>query len=132
MEHSRLATFVKYNRQRLGMTQADLALKSGVGLRFIRELEQGKPSLRLDKVNQTLQLFGHTIAPQTAKQLDPYDILLNYTEKQVRVRLRNTAKINGLLTGATFQNGEVMSWHILHQQESVTILHADIEEINLA
>ena len=32
--------------------------KSGVGLRFIRELEQGKQTLRLDKVNQVLNLFG--------------------------------------------------------------------------
>lgn len=40
------------------MTQEDLALKSGVGLRFVRELEQGKPTLRMDKVNQVLALFS--------------------------------------------------------------------------
>ena len=43
------------------LTQVDLAEKSGVGLRFVRELEQGKPTLRLDKVNQVLALFGHEL-----------------------------------------------------------------------
>ena len=43
------------------LTQIDLAEKSGVGLRFVRELEQGKPTLRLDKVNQGLALFGHEV-----------------------------------------------------------------------
>lgn len=43
------------------LTQTDLAEKSGVGLRFVRELEQGKPTLRLDKVNQVLALFGHEV-----------------------------------------------------------------------
>lgn len=43
------------------LTQIDLAEKSGVGLRFVRELEQGKPTLRLHKVNQVLALFGHEV-----------------------------------------------------------------------
>ncbi|MBD9015290.1 MAG: transcriptional regulator, partial [Prevotella sp.] len=46
-----------------GLTQVDLAAKSGVGLRFVRELEQGKETLRLDKVNQVLLLFGQEIGP---------------------------------------------------------------------
>ena len=41
-----------------GLTQVELSEKSGVGLRFVRELEQGKQTLRLDKVNQVLNLFG--------------------------------------------------------------------------
>lgn len=41
------------------LTQPELAAKAGVGLRFIRDLEQGKETLRLDKVNQVLQLFGY-------------------------------------------------------------------------
>lgn len=50
------------------LTQPELAEKAGVGLRFIRELEQGKESLRLDKVNQVLQLFGYQVGavPQTS------------------------------------------------------------------
>jgi len=54
-----LADFVKEKRKLVKLTQPELAAKAGVGLRFIRELEQGKESLRLDKVNQVLQLFGH-------------------------------------------------------------------------
>lgn len=54
-----LADFVKEKRKSVKLTQPELAEKAGVGLRFIRELEQGKQSLRLDKVNQVLQLFGY-------------------------------------------------------------------------
>jgi len=47
-----LSLFVKEMRKRFGLTQVDLAAKAGVGLRFVRELEQGKQTLRIDKVNQ--------------------------------------------------------------------------------
>ena len=62
-----LANFVKTKRKAVKLTQPELAEKAGVGLRFIRELEQGKESLRLDKVNQVLQLFGYKVGavPQT-------------------------------------------------------------------
>lgn len=55
---TQLSQFVKEKRKIFGLTQVDLSQKSGVGLRFIRELEQGKTTLRLDKVNQVLALFG--------------------------------------------------------------------------
>ena len=58
-----LIAFVKERRRTMGLTQRDLADRAGVGLRFIRELEQGKTSLRLDKVNQVLALFGHRMKP---------------------------------------------------------------------
>ena len=45
-------------RKAAGLTQVELAKRAGVGLRFVRELEQGKPTVRLDKVNQVLSLFG--------------------------------------------------------------------------
>ena len=60
---SPLIQFVKSKRRSLGLTQRDLADRAGLGLRFIRELEQGKESLRLDKVNQVLALFGHRMEP---------------------------------------------------------------------
>ena len=62
-----LGSFVKEKRKSVKLTQSGLAEKAGVGLRFIRELEQGKQSLRLDKVNQVLQLFGYEVGavPQT-------------------------------------------------------------------
>lgn len=53
-----IADFVRDRRKQLKLTQSDLAARSGVGLRFVRELEQGKASVRLDKVNQVLALFG--------------------------------------------------------------------------
>lgn len=53
-----LPTFVKQMRKEHNLTQIELSEKSGVGLRFVRELEQGKKTLRLDKVNQVLNLFG--------------------------------------------------------------------------
>lgn len=66
-----LAKFVKAKRKSVKLTQPELAEKAGVGLRFIRELEQGKESLRLDKVNQVLQLFGYQVGavPQTSNRL---------------------------------------------------------------
>lgn len=56
-----LSEFVKGMRKQFSLTQVDLAEKSGVGLRFVRELEQGKSTLRLDKVNQVLALFGKQV-----------------------------------------------------------------------
>lgn len=56
-----LSKLVKEKRNATGLTQPELAEKAGVGLRFVRELEQGKETLRLDKVNQVLQLFGYEI-----------------------------------------------------------------------
>lgn len=64
-----LAKYVKEMRKQFGLTQIDLSQKSGVGLRFIRELEQGKETLRLDKVNQVLALFGSEMAPATITRL---------------------------------------------------------------
>jgi y4mF family transcriptional regulator len=53
-----LSNYLKEKRKAFGFTQEDLAVKAGVGLRFIREMEQGKTTLRMDKVNQVLALFG--------------------------------------------------------------------------
>ncbi len=56
-----LSNFIKEKRKSTNLTQPELAEKAGVGLRFIRDLEQGKESLRLDKVNQVLKLFGFQV-----------------------------------------------------------------------
>ena len=58
MNIASLSEYVKSMRKEHGLTQVELSEKSGVGLRFVRELEQGKQILRLDKVNQVLNLFG--------------------------------------------------------------------------
>lgn len=56
-----LRQFIKQKRKELKLTQEDLALNAGVGLRFVRDLEQGKKTLRLDKVNDVLALFGKEV-----------------------------------------------------------------------
>ncbi|PKQ62515.1 transcriptional regulator [Labilibaculum filiforme] len=58
-----LSQFLKEKRKLLKLTQQDLADKAGVGIRFVRDLEQGKETLRMDKVNQVLKLFGHELGP---------------------------------------------------------------------
>jgi y4mF family transcriptional regulator len=52
------SAFLKQQRKQSNLTQEELAAKAGVGLRLIREIEQGKVTMRMDKVNQILALFG--------------------------------------------------------------------------
>ena len=61
MEQTTLSRYVKAMRKQYNLTQMELSEKSGVGLRLVRELEQGKQTLRLDKVNQILNLFGSEV-----------------------------------------------------------------------
>ena len=61
MEKTKLSAIVKALRKEYGLSQEDLAMKSGVGLCFVRNLEQGKKSLRMDKVNQLLDLFNYEL-----------------------------------------------------------------------
>ena len=65
-----LIQFVKQRRKQLNLTQQDLAERAGVGLRFIRDLEQGKETLRMDKVNMVLSLFGNELAPVESKLIN--------------------------------------------------------------
>ena len=58
-----LSDFIKQKRKENNLTQQELSAKAGVGLRFIREIEQGKASLRMDKVNQVLALFNMELGP---------------------------------------------------------------------
>lgn len=63
MNQKKVQQFVKERRKAAGLTQEELSYKAGVGLRFVRELEQGKPTLQMDKVNQVLKLFGYELGP---------------------------------------------------------------------
>ena len=67
---SLLSATLKTLRKEYGLTQEDLALKCGVGLKFVRQLEQGKPTLRMDKVNQVLAMFGYELAPVRSEELN--------------------------------------------------------------
>ena len=58
-----IGDYIKQERKRVGLTQEEFAIRSGLGLRFVRELEQGKETVRLDKVNQALAMFGKEAIP---------------------------------------------------------------------
>jgi y4mF family transcriptional regulator len=99
-----LSEFVKEKRNQAGLTQPELADKAGVGLRFLRELEQGKETLRLDKVNQVLKLFGcelgpvdikrdHIIKPETGNlTFTGFAPTINVTKKEKNAQGRNKNK----------------------------------------
>ena len=58
-----IGTFIREQRKAAGLTQEEFALRSGLGLRFVHDLEAGKPTVRLDKVNQALAMFGMQAVP---------------------------------------------------------------------
>lgn len=58
-----IGQYVKQERRKAGLTQEEFAVRAGLGLRFVRELEQGKETVRLDKVNQALRMFGMQAVP---------------------------------------------------------------------
>ncbi len=58
-----IGNYIKEERKKAGLTQEEFAMRSGLGLRFVRELEQGKETVRLDKVNQALAMFGMMAVP---------------------------------------------------------------------
>lgn len=60
---NKIAMFIKQQRKAAGLTQEEFALRSGLGLRFVRELESGKETVRMDKVNQALAMFGMEAVP---------------------------------------------------------------------
>jgi y4mF family transcriptional regulator len=62
-QQSTLSAFIRQRRKSAGLTQKELSESAGVGYRFIRELEAGKPTLQMHKVNQVLKLFGHELGP---------------------------------------------------------------------
>jgi y4mF family transcriptional regulator len=59
----KMPEFVKKERKKARLTQQELADKAGVGIHFIRDLEQGKTNLQTGKVNTVLYLFGYTLGP---------------------------------------------------------------------
>lgn len=60
---STIGEYIKQERKKAGLTQEEFAMRAGLGLRFVRELEQGKETVRLDKVNQALAMFGMMAVP---------------------------------------------------------------------
>lgn len=60
---NKIAKFVRESRRSAGLTQEEFAMRSGLGLRFVRDLEQGKETVRMDKVNIALAMFGMEAVP---------------------------------------------------------------------
>ncbi len=137
-----LSSFLKYHRKKAGFTQEELSLKAGVGLRFIRELEQGKKTLQLDKVEQVLTLFGFELIPGK-QQLDPYNIFWNYLDKPVKIILKNRIIKYGIIIKEILDNYEcrITAWQFVSNTNAIKyqqkineenleiILHNDIQEI---
>jgi y4mF family transcriptional regulator len=145
-----ISSFVKYSRKRLKLKQTELAEKAGVGIRFIRELEQGKETLRLDKVNQVLSLFGFVLAP-IKNELDPYKIALNfannnrskYFDNPVKLILKNQNEKHGFIIKEIISPSEnkITAWKFISISNSIkyrkktddklteVILHSDIRSI---
>ena len=62
-----IAKGLKDERKKAGLTQEEFAMRSGLGLRFVRDLEQGKETCRMDKINQALNMFGYELVPGRIK-----------------------------------------------------------------
>ena len=67
---NKIAEFIKQKRKEFGLTQEEFAIRSGLGLRFVRELEQGKSTVRMDKVNQALAMFDMEAVPGRKEKVD--------------------------------------------------------------
>ncbi|WP_022761030.1 type II toxin-antitoxin system Y4mF family antitoxin [Butyrivibrio sp. AD3002] len=69
-----IAEYIKTERKKAGLTQEEFAIRSGLGLRFVRDLEQGKETVRMDKVNQALSMFGmHAVPGEIDREISDLD-----------------------------------------------------------
>lgn len=139
---NRVSLFVKYQRKKLALTQEELSAKAGVGIRFIRDLEQGKETLQLNKVNQVLALFGSNLIASKLAQ-DPYDIYWNYFNKPVKITLTNKISKQGIIVKEINdpRENKIIAWHFVANNKAIQyqqkpdkklieeILHSAILEI---
>jgi y4mF family transcriptional regulator len=110
---SHLSAFIKYQRVQAGLTQEELAQKAGVGLRFIRDLEQGKETLRIDKVNAVLALFGFELKSDR-EGIDPYQVWMSYSNKGIIITTRQREKLYGILVGEILNDeNKIVAWQFV-------------------
>lgn len=120
MDHSNhISHFVKFIRNKYRMTQEQLAEKAGVGLRFIRDLEQGKETLRMDKVNQVLALFGYRVTPGISKRKDQWEIIMNQMNRNVQVYLKDKTVLVGFLLDYKMEEEVVKSWRFVSSNNAL-------------
>ena len=134
-----ISNFVRYNRNRFKLKQEELAEKTGVGLRFLRELEQGKKSLRMDKVEQVLHFFGHRISSLPEEIMDANAILLNGLQKKIKIDSGRDGIFSGIIIGFRIKNHQILHWLIVsedklkeykttkHPSNLTFVVHADIK-----
>ncbi len=134
-----ISAFIRYQRKKLGITQEELAAKAGVGLRFVRELEQGKATLQMDKVEHVLHLFGFQLTP-SRQRIDPYTIFWNYLNTGVKINLSNKSIKYGIIVEEIIDRNEnkISAWKFVSNNNAIkyqqkpddklteTIIHADI------
>lgn len=101
------------------MTQEELAEKAGVGLRFIRDLEQGKESLRMDKVNQVLALFGYRVSLGESRRKDQWEIIMNHMNRSVHVYLKDGTVLVGILLDYKMEEQQVKSWRFVSNNNAI-------------
>ena len=135
-----IASFIKYHRKRLSLTQEELANKAGVGIRFIRELEQGKETVQLDKVNQVLSLFGYIVSP-TRLNIDPYTVFWNFFNKAIKIIMNDKTIICGIIIEECKKENEIYAWKFVPNNNAIKyrrtkddnltekILHSNIQNI---
>jgi y4mF family transcriptional regulator len=139
---SKISDFVKYQRKKLNLTQEELADKAGVGIRFIRDLESGKETIQLDKVDQVLALFGFSVTPDN-QHLDPYYVRWHLFNIAVKITLIDKSEKYGIIIQEiiTPVENKITAWkfvpnnHAIQYQQkpddSLTeiIQHASIRQI---
>lgn len=118
-QSNHISHFVKFNRSKQRLTQEELAEKAGVGLRFIRDLEQGKETLRMDKVNQVLALFGYRVTPGTNRRKDQWEIIMNHINRPVHVYLKDKTVLVGFLMDYKMEEQEVKSWQFVSNNNAL-------------
>lgn len=110
---SNIAAFVKYHREKEKLTQEQLADMTGLGLHFIRDLEQGRSKLRLDKVNDVLSFFGFHLGPN-ANENDPWLIWHKFINKAITITKTDKRKIVGfLIREIRDEKSNIIAWKVL-------------------
>lgn len=110
-----IAAFVKYHREKQKLTQDQLSKMTGLGIHFIRDLEQGRSKLRLDKVNVLLSFFGFHLGPLPSfNGNDPWQIWNTFINKAVTIIKTDKQKINGfLIREIKDEKSNIIAWKVL-------------------
>lgn len=143
MNYEALSAFLKYYRKQAGLTQEELAIKAGVGLATIRDMEQGKQSLQIDSVNKVLALFGYEMRP-ARKNIDPYVIWKDYFNKAIIITTKNKQELFGIIIEEIRDaENRIAAWKFIPNRNAIAwqkkpnesleqkIEHDSIEEIRL-